>query len=143
MGAIFTVSPAIQSADWSLALGDIGAVVQGPDDVAQCIVIIFNTPKGSDPLRPTFASDLWKYVDRPINRTIPAIVREATDAITLWEPRISLISLTPTAILDGSSQNGAKLQIDLVYKLKLTGAQGRVVAPVFGKLAKVPFGVGV
>jgi phage baseplate assembly protein W len=143
MGAIFTPSPAIQSADWSLMLGNIGAVVQGPDDVAQCVFIIFNTPKGSDPLRPTFASDLWKYVDRPIDRATPAIVREATDAITLWEPRIVLVSLTPTVILDGSSQTGAKLQIDVVYKLKLTGNVGRVVAPVFGKIARFPLGSGV
>lgn len=136
MGALINISPPITSADWSLGLGNIGAVVQGPSDVAQCVFIIFNTPKGSDPLRPTFASDIWKYVDRPINRATAHIVREATDAITLWEPRIVLVSLTPTVILDGSAQMGAKLQIDLVYKLKLTGASGRVVAPVFGKLAQ-------
>ena len=46
----------------------IGRVVMGVDDVDQCIAIILTTPKGTDVLRPTFGTDLWKYIDAPINR---------------------------------------------------------------------------
>jgi phage baseplate assembly protein W len=142
----------IASRDWSLQLdttagqlGDgsgIGNVVQGLDDVAQCIAIVFTTPKGSDILRPTFGADLWKYIDRPINRTIPTIVREATAALTLWEPRIDLISVTAAPQLDGSAQTGAKLLVTVAYRLKLTGlVQTTTVA--IGKLARAPLGEGI
>jgi hypothetical protein len=86
--------------DWSPKLGAIGEVVLGLDDIGQCISIILNTPKGSDPHRPLFGSDLWRYIDYPVNEAIPHLVREAVDALTLWEPRIKLVSVTP--VIDGA-----------------------------------------
>src|SRR6266851_3928348 len=94
----WSITPAdIQSADWSLMLdrssvsqaaaAGLGSVVQGVADVNQCIAIILGTPKGADPLRPTFGADIWQYIDYPIQAAIPAIAREITEAITLWEPR--------------------------------------------------------
>lgn len=76
--------------DWQYKLNQIGSVAEGAEDINQCIAIILTTRKGSVPHRPTFGSDIYKYVDYPINEAIPNIVREATDAITLWETRIKL-----------------------------------------------------
>jgi Bacteriophage baseplate protein W len=122
----------ITSADWSLALDQpampgsgLGGVVQGVADVNQCIQIILTTPQGSDPLRPTFGADLWQYIDYPINSAIPAIVREITQAITLWEPRVTLLSVTATPVVDGTTQSGAHLDIAITWQLKLTTANGR------------------
>lgn len=84
----------ITSADWSLALGAIGEVVQGIADVEQCLGIIVTTPRGSDPLRPTFGADIWRYIDFPISLALPAIVSELTSAIATWEPRVNLVSVT-------------------------------------------------
>ena len=86
----------ITSADWSLRLKSIGDVVQGLEDVEQCIAIILTTPKGSDPLRPTFGTDLWRFIDNPIGFAIPAVVREVTGSISMWEPRITLQSVMVT-----------------------------------------------
>jgi Bacteriophage baseplate protein W len=108
----------IVSADWSLKLGAIGEVVQGLADIGQCIAIILTTPKGSDPLRPTFASDLWKYLDRPIQSAAPALVREAFDALALWEPRITVVSVS--AAPDPAS--GSSLTLTVTWKLALGGA---------------------
>ncbi len=125
-------APNIQSADWSMMLdataggapgSGLGQLVQGLADVEQCMVIILTTPKGSDPLRPTFACDLWKYVDRPIDQALPAIVLEVTDALTLWEPRITVVSVNAQVLTDGSSQSGAKLAVTVVWQLKTGGAQ--------------------
>jgi len=117
----------ITSADWSLALdapgepgSGIGNVVQGVNDVNQCIQIILTTPKGSDPLRPTFAVDIWRYLDAPIDTALPAIVREVTEAISLWEPRVTVLSISATPVLDGDTQAGAHLNIALTWQLKLT-----------------------
>ena len=101
----------------------LGQIVQGLGDVGQCIAIILSTPKGSDPLRPTFACDLWKYVDRPIDQALPAIVREVSDALKLWEPRITVVSVNAQVLTDGSSQSGAKLAVTVVWQLKTGGTQ--------------------
>jgi uncharacterized protein len=119
----------ITSADWSLELdapgepgSGIGNVVQGVNDVNQCIQIILTTPKGSDPLRPTFGADVWRYIDVPINTATPAIVREVTEAITLWEPRVTVLSIVATPILGRDTQAGAHLEVSMTWQLKLTSS---------------------
>ena len=85
----------ITARNWQLALDQPGDVVADLDDIGQCIRVILTTPKGTDPLRPEFACDIWRYIDHPIDRAIPHIVREAWDAIEAWEPRVQLISIAP------------------------------------------------
>ena len=79
--------------DWQLKMNTIGDVAEGVDDINQCIAIILLTRKGSDPQRPTFGSEIYKYIDYPVNEAIPSIIRETTDAITLWETRIKVNSV--------------------------------------------------
>lgn len=83
----------IHSTDWQPKLDEIGAVVENIEDINQCIRIILTTPKGSDPHRPTFGSDLWRYIDYPVKQAIPNIIREAVDAITAWETRVDVKSI--------------------------------------------------
>lgn len=111
----------IKSADWSLKLGSIGQVVQGVADVDQCVAIILTTPIGSDPLRPAFGCDIWRYLDHPISEALPAIVRELTSALTLWEPRITLLGITAAPVLDTTTQSGAHLAVSVTWQLKLSG----------------------
>jgi uncharacterized protein len=100
--------------------------VQGLADVEQCIAIILTTPQGSDPLRPTFGSDVWRYIDYPVNLATPRIVSELTRAITQWEPRVKLVSASAAPVLDDSSQSGAHLNVTLTWQLKLGGAAAGV-----------------
>ncbi len=116
----------ITSADWSLMLdtpgqpgSGIGNVVTGVADVDQCIAIILTTPKGTDVLRPTFGVDFWKYIDAPISEAGPAVVREVTQAITQWEPRVKLLSVTTTPLLDVAAQPGAHVEITVSWQLNL------------------------
>jgi phage baseplate assembly protein W len=120
----------IKSADWSMKLdipgepgSGLGNVVQGIADVNQCIQIILTTPRGSDPLRPTFGADVWQYIDYPINAAVPAIVGEVTAAITLWEPRVKVISVSAQTAADDTSQTGAHLEISVTWELKLSAGQ--------------------
>jgi Bacteriophage baseplate protein W len=119
----------IRSADWSLMLdapgrpgSGIGNVVTGVGDVDQCIAIILTTPKGTDVLRPTFGTDLWKYIDAPINDAGPAVVREVTQSITQWEPRVKVLSVTAAPLLGVASQPGAHVEITVTWQLDLGGA---------------------
>jgi phage baseplate assembly protein W len=111
----------ITSADWSLKLNAIGQVVQGIDDIEQCIEIILTTPQGSDLLRPTFGADLWQYIDNPLTVAVPSIVREVSAAISMWEPRVTLQSVTVTPATDSSSQSDAHLNVSVTWQLKLAG----------------------
>lgn len=84
----------IKLVDWQPKLNEIGNVVEGIEDIDQCIKIILMTRKGTDPHRPEFGSDIWKYIDYPINEAIPNIIREAYDAIAFWETRVQINSIT-------------------------------------------------
>src|SRR5271163_593565 len=117
----------ITSVDWSLALDSegvpgsgLGNVVQGLADVNQCITIILTTPKCSDPLRPTFGADVWRYIDAPIDTAIPAIVREVTEGILRWEPRVTVVSVSAVPVPGVDTQAGAHLDISVTWKLTLS-----------------------
>lgn len=84
---------------WQTALQRPEEYVCGLDDIHQAIHIILRTPRGSDPHRPLFGSNLWHYIDYPIERAIPHVVRESVEAIRQWEPRCRLLKVTP--VIDG------------------------------------------
>lgn len=79
----------IQSLHWQPALSGNG-VVENLDDLNQAIQVILRTPTGGDPLRPEFGSNLHQYLDYPIHRARPHIVRECIEAIRRWETRITV-----------------------------------------------------
>ena len=80
--------------DWQYKLNGIGSIAEGVEDINQCIAVILSTQKGSVPHRPTFGSDILKYVDYPVNIAKANIIRETIDAITLWEKRVKVDAAT-------------------------------------------------
>lgn len=83
----------ITSAHWQPELGTPGSVVEGLSDLNQAIRVILLTPKGSDPHRPEFGSDINKYIDWPANLITPYLVRESVEAIKRWEPRVTVVQV--------------------------------------------------
>lgn len=82
----------ISSLHWQPALGGDG-IVENFDDLHQTICVILRTPKGADPLRPLFGSNLHRYLDYPVDRARPHVVREAVEAISdpvYGEPRVTV-----------------------------------------------------
>ncbi len=51
---------------WQPALQAPGEIVRGLDDIRQAIQIILRTPRGSDPHRPEFGSNLHLYSKRKL-----------------------------------------------------------------------------
>ena len=84
----------INSIYWQPKINSIGDIVTDIDDVNQCISIILSTPKGSVPHNPDFGSDVWMWIDSPIDEARPNIIREAIDAIEEWEQRIDISRVT-------------------------------------------------
>jgi uncharacterized protein len=126
----------ITAADWSLTLdansaqsaasnqivsgSGIGQVVQGVADINQCIGTILSTPQGSDPLRPTFACDVWRWLDAPLTIARPALVGEIVEAITRWEPRVRMLRVqVGLATPDATANINAHLAITIVWQLKV------------------------
>ncbi|KKP40316.1 MAG: GPW/gp25 family protein [Candidatus Peregrinibacteria bacterium GW2011_GWC2_33_13] len=107
----------IKSVDWQPKLNEIGSIVEDIDDIDQCIKIILMTRKGSDPHRPEFGSDIWQYIDAPVNVAISNIIREVMDAINIWETRVEIKGIT--AQIEESNIN---LQIN--RQIKNTDIQG-------------------
>ncbi|AJO79201.1 GPW/gp25 family protein [Pseudomonas sp. MRSN 12121] len=83
----------ITATHWQPALGTSGEVVEGLRDIDQSIRIILTTPKGADAHRPDFGSNLHLYIDWPVNRVTPHLVRETVDALRRWETRISVVQV--------------------------------------------------
>lgn len=90
------LSRAVADHTSGLLSDQLGQVVTDIDDIAQCIVIILETPRGSDPHRPLFGSLLYLYIDAPINEARPLVVREVFQALRDWEPRIDVVKVTLT-----------------------------------------------
>jgi len=80
----------IRTMHWQPRLGVAGDVVEALQDIDQSIRIILGTPHGTDRHRPEFGWRGFQYLDWPVNRVTPYLVREAVEAIRRWEPRINL-----------------------------------------------------
>lgn len=100
----------ITHVDWQYKLNDIGSVAEGVDDINQCIAVILTTRKGSVPHRPTFGSNIYKYLDYPIKEATPNITREATNALQQWETRIKIKSIS-------NEINGTQIVIKVEWTL--------------------------
>lgn len=98
-----TLLSEIKSADWQKMQNNYGAVVEGIDDIKQCILTILTTPKGSVPLDPNFGCDAWQYIDQPVNQARAHIVREITNALRLNEKRINVTRVSVVITQDAYS----------------------------------------
>jgi phage baseplate assembly protein W len=99
----------ITEKDWGLSIESQGEVVQGISDINQCIYIILMTVKGTDPLRPDFGCDVFRWIDQPMNVAIANMVKAAADAIRKWEPRVVVTKVKAVPQGDG---NGVKMTIE-------------------------------
>lgn len=103
----------IRSTEWGLDINQLGQVVQGLDDIKQCIYIILNTVKGSDPLRPNFGCGIFEHLDKPTTQSIPDIKKTVAQAILEFEPRVENVKVTLTL-------NVENLIVSTSYQIKNT-----------------------
>ena len=52
----------------------------------------------------------------------PAVVREVTQSITQWEPRVKVLSVISTPMSNITTQPGAHIEITVAWQLNLGGA---------------------
>lgn len=101
----------LENIEWQPRIGKTDETIQGIDDIHQCVNTILKTPRGSDPLRPDFGSNLYKLVDMPVNRAVPEIIKETVEALSRWEKRIKIVSVNRTLEVE-------KLSVTIEWTLK-------------------------
>lgn len=94
--------------NWQVSINDTTAIVEGAEDMAQCIYTILNTIPGSDPLRPAFGSNVYRYIDAPTNKVEPRLIYEAVTAIERWEKRVAVMK----CVLKQDAPAARSLQIE-------------------------------
>ncbi|MBZ0251808.1 MAG: GPW/gp25 family protein [Candidatus Methylomirabilis sp.] len=115
----------IRAEDWSPRLGSEGEVVEGVQDVAQCVAIIVATPPGSVAHLPEFAFDARAYMDRPINAIEGPLKRDLRAAILRWEPRVAALEIAVFApepeagslgvLIEGEDASGEAFTVRRVF----------------------------
>jgi phage baseplate assembly protein W len=113
----------IRSSEWSLSVNGIGQVVEGFDDINQCIRLAVMTQKGTDPLRPEFGCDIWRHLDGGIDIAAPLMVQELLETISTWERRIEVTEIGYD-YSDVSDEDKSK-KIDFRILWVLAGTQQR------------------
>ena len=101
----------IKSPVWTVSIAGSGTIAEGIAAIRQCIDIIIRTTKGTDPLRPLFGSDVFKYQDAPVSIAIPNIKKAILEAVSIWETRVSISKIVHKAEV-------GHLYFDVHYKLK-------------------------
>ena len=104
----------IRATNWQLSKQNIGQVVSGIEDIRQCVGIILTTTKGSCPLSPLFGSDIWKFIDTPVNTAVANISAEIIDSVGKWEQRVIIRKLLHNI-------QGSKIDFELTITLLESG----------------------
>ncbi len=100
---------------WKQARIGSPQVVTNLGDLEQCIETILKTYPGQSCLRP-IGSLIADHIDLPIDVARPLIIRDAVEAIALWEPRVELTRLEVTG-------NAIKGEIDLTVHWKVKNSE--------------------
>jgi phage baseplate assembly protein W len=98
-----TVLPDIKSTNWQISTAGFGIIAEGLEDIRQSIDLILRTSRGSDNLRPQFGSDIYQYVDSPVNVCIPNVKRSILEAVSIWEKRVKIVRISHKLEGDGSN----------------------------------------
>lgn len=113
-----------------VAVGTDGSIQESAyeDDVSQAILIILKTNPGERVMRPDFGAGLGDYVYEPISTALIEQVKDRVqNALTTWEPRILIESVTVTP---DPSQGGCLL-IGMNYQVRATNTRQNLVYPFF------------
>ncbi len=93
-----------------------GRAIGGTAHLAQSILDILTTPRGSLVMLRDYGSDLPDVIDQPLNgETLIDAYQATAEALDLWEPRIDLARIHLVAARPGYAE------------FELTGADGTVI----------------
>jgi phage baseplate assembly protein W len=102
-------------------------LVSGAEEIEAALRMILTTAPGERVMRPDFGCAMWEQVFAPVNAsTLGLIEQSVREAVTRWEPRAELISVTTVPGDDGSV-----VDIDIAYRIKATNDHRNLVYPFY------------
>jgi phage baseplate assembly protein W len=102
------------------------ALARYEEDIDQAIRIILSTSKGERRMRPTFGCDIHNLLFAPANATTFGLLRYyVEEALTMWEPRITL-----REVLVSPSDDG-RVDIFINYEVRSTKDERTLVYPFY------------
>ena len=106
------------------------AMSRGERDIEESIRIILFTAKGERVMRPDFGCGIHDYVFASLNTaTIGLMESSVREALTRWEPRIQVQSVT--ILQDPALIDLGKLVIDIHYSVRSTNQPFNLVFPFY------------
>lgn len=117
----------IKSPVWTYSITGGGAIAEGLSAIRQCIDIIIRTTPGTDPLRPHFGSDVYKYQDHPVHVAIPNIKKAILEAVALWEKRVTITRIQHRV---GGTGEESRLYFDIGYILTDQGLNDLITVAI-------------
>ncbi len=107
--------------------GALGAVmVEGVEDIEQCIRIILSTQPGQRTMEPKFGCPLADFLFHSVDATLQAmVVSKVRAALLRYEPRILVDEVT----VDASGAPEGRLEISIDYRVRTTNSRHNMVYP--------------
>jgi phage baseplate assembly protein W len=114
--------------NYSINLDDRDNYVVGIDDIKQSWGIILSTVPGSIPLLPEFGSDLYSYIDKPVNSVFSSLANTIIKDLERWEKRATISKVEKTINI-----SQIIIKIFGIYKLtKEDVIENIVISPIAG-----------
>src|SRR5262249_47648124 len=102
-------------------------LVGGGEEIDAAPRMILTTPPGGRVMRPDFGCAMWEQVFAPVNPdTLGLIEQSVREAVTRWEPRITLDAVSAVADPDG-----AVVRIQIEYRVRATNDHRNLVYPFY------------
>jgi phage baseplate assembly protein W len=105
------------------------------EDIREAILIILGTSKGERVMRADFGCGIHDMVFQTINTSTLSLVElTVREALTMYEPRIEIVSIKVTPASSSGVQDDAsvgKLLISVVYTVRATNNQFNLVYPFY------------
>lgn len=122
----------IIGAGWQFPLGlspsGTFTMASGTRKLEQAMRLILTTYPGERPMRPEFGSRLRDFVFEPASLdTATRVAAEVRDALTRWEPRAEITTVTAVPDQDESGL----LHIHIAYVVRSTNRENNLVFPFY------------
>lgn len=89
-----TIAESLGTTFFQLSPVGFGALAVGIEDFRQRINNVLNTIPGTDPFRPFFGCNAYKYLDQPLTVSVPNVKKEIYESLSIWIPEVTLTSIT-------------------------------------------------
>jgi len=102
-------------------------LVTGAEEIDGSLRMILTTAPGERVMRPDFGCAMWEQVFAPVNsNTLGLIEQNVREALTRWEPRITLDSVEAIP-----EDGGSVVRIEIGYRVLATNDYRNLVFPFY------------